>query len=101
MGWSVRSSANKFYHNTVTSETTRERPDVLGHADDQRNATFYVGEDNETTWDVPEKAAWRESHSEEHDRVYFHNDQTGDVTWEPPADSNVAWHTHHDEMSEF
>ena len=102
MGWSVRSSISTFYHNVITSETTRDRPEVLGHHDEQHNATYYVDpKDNETTWEAPERAAWRESHSDEHNRVYFHNDVTGDVVWEPPADSNVAWHTHHDEMSEF
>jgi len=101
MGWTVKSSTTVFYHNVVTAETTRQRPAVLGHFDEEHNATYYVDEKNETTWDAPENAAWDESHSAEHDRVYFHNEKTGDVVWEPPADSNVAWHTHHDEMSEF
>ena len=28
--------------------------------DQERNATYYVGENNETTWEVPEAAAWEE-----------------------------------------
>lgn len=101
MGWSVRSSTRKFYHNVVTSETTRDKPAVLGHRDEEQNATYYVGSDGNAVWDKPESAAWHEAKSPADGRVFYFNEATGESTWTPPEGSNVAWHVHHDEISEL
>lgn len=100
LGWTVRSATKKFYHNTVTEETTRERPAVLGHHSEEHNATYFEGGDGAATWDAPEDAAWREVHSEEHGRPFYHNDKTGDTVWEPPAHANVAWQEWFDSIDE-
>jgi len=101
MGWSVRSYDKHFYHNSVTKETTRTKPKVLGHRDEERNATYFETADGETTWEAPVDAAWAESHSAEHDRVFFYNHKTKEALWEPPSHSNIAWHIYHDEISEL
>ena len=99
--WSARDAQRHYYVNAVTGATQRERPAVLGHEDAERNATYYVDPaTNETTWEPPEEAAWAEALDHDTQSVYYHNKQTGEVAWEPPAHSNVAWQRWHDEAED-
>lgn len=100
LGWTARSSSTKFYHNTATNETTRERPAVLGHHSDEYNATFYVEKDGSASWVEPAEAAWRKIHSDEHGRPFYHNDQTGETVWDPPANASVSWQEWFDAIDE-
>ena len=68
---------------------------------EEHNHTYYIDDDGEATWDVPEHAAWKEHHSKEHDRPFYHNDVSGETVWEKPKGSNVAWQVWHDEVSEL
>jgi hypothetical protein len=88
-----KSEADKFYVNSVTTETTRTLPKVLGHEDKVRGATYYLDKDGKASWTVPIEAQWIKAESEEHGRPYFYNPVLNQQTWELPANASIAWQT--------
>ena len=98
-GWSRRSFNKTYWWNQVTGETSREEPaEVFGLDDGAGNRFFIDPKTGESTWDRPERAAWVEVQSEEHGRAYYFNNITQEVSWEKPAESNVAWVRMYDEL---
>ena len=101
LGWSMRSSEKKFYYNTKTHETVRERPRDLGFHSEEHNATYYVDQDGDATWDAPEASAWEQHHDTEHNQPFYHNRVTGETVWEPPHDASVHWQEWFESVDEF
>ena len=104
LGWSRRSVSKTFWYNAVTGETRRDAPtDVVGFEHPSGSRYFVAaaaggdGSAAEATWERP-AAAWTEVQSEEHGQPYFHTNVTGEVVWERPAHSNVAWQLYHEEL---
>ena len=99
LAWSRRSVAKTFWYDSVTGASQREVPaHAVGHPHES-GQRFFVGPDGQPTWERPAAAAWTEVPSAEHEgRTYYHNNITDEVAWERPADTNVAWQMHHDEL---
>ena len=101
LGWSRRSVSKTFWYDSVTGASQRDVPaHAVGHAHDS-GQRFFVDAKGEPTWERPAAAAWTEvpSTDPKHEgRTYYHNNVTDQVVWEKPADSNVAWQMHHDEL---
>jgi hypothetical protein len=99
LGWSRRSVGKTFWYDSVTGASQRDVPaHAVGH-EHESGQRFFVDADGSTTWERPAAAAWTETPSDKHDgRTYFHNNVTQEVAWERPADSNVAWQQHHEEL---
>ena len=72
---------------------------MLGHESEEHNATYYM-KDGVATWEAPPDSSWVEVHDEATRRPYYSNPKTGDVTWEAPAHSNVAWTRWFSEVNE-
>ena len=99
LGWSRRSFNKTFWWNQVTGETQHEEPvDVFGFDDGAGYRFFIDPKTGQSSWDRPERSAWSEVHSEEHGRPYYYNNVTQEVSWEKPADSNIAWVKYHEEL---
>ena len=99
LGWSRRSVSRTFWYDSVTGKSQRDIPThAVGHAHES-GQRYFIDADGQPTWERPAQAAWTETPSEKHEgRTYFHNNVTDEVVWERPADSNVAWQLHHEEL---
>ena len=99
LGWSRRSYNNTYWWNVVTGETQRDPPGhVVGHEAPGGHKYYVDPATGDVTWDTPPAGAWREAHSEQHDRAYFFNVVTRESSWERPPVSNVAWVRYHEEL---
>jgi len=86
-----------FWINSVTTETTRKTPKVLGHEDKTRGGTYYIDKNGKVTWDKPVEAQWIEGRSESHGgQPYYYNPILNKTVWEMPPESSIAWQTWHD-----
>lgn len=84
-----------FWHNSVTGESTWERPAVLGHDDPSGSGQKYFVDPKtgKSSWDKPVESAWMATTvpvgAENAGREFYFNEVTKEATWEKPA--ALAW----------
>lgn len=84
------SAPKKFYwFNSVSGVTQWEEPSQWEfYGDDGK--PYYLDDDGEKVYDKPDKYAWKELASDQHDGAkYYYNELTGATTWTPPE--HLAW----------
>jgi hypothetical protein len=83
---------HKYYYNSVTGASQRERPEILGYEDKEKNATYYKDANTgEATWNAPKDAAWKAVEDAKTKRTYFTNSLTKESLWTKPNNTNLDW----------
>ena len=103
LSWEKLDAKMYYYVNQITKETTWDRPPYVPFHDDKYDRDFWLDARGKPTWDPPsEQAAWIKAKSKQHEgREYFSNSKTKKSSWNPPADSNLAWVKRYAPYEEF
>jgi hypothetical protein len=83
---SARAFGAFYFWNEVTGESTWKDPDHVPFVVEETGARYYVDANGVSTWTrPPDPSGWREFTDDNLGLPYFHNDVTGETTWERPA----------------
>jgi len=80
-----------YWWNEVTNEVDWHPRAVFWqeHQNENGQTYYYNAFTGESTWELPEEAAWEARHSKEHGDHYYWNKVSGKTQWEKPAE--LAW----------
>lgn len=99
--WKRLNGNSKFYFNTITGKTQRERPEEIGHVDEKTGRTYWIDKrTGDATWES--EHWWTEVPIDEADdpeligRSYWQQEITKEVQWEKPeVEGWVEWFDEH------
>lgn len=87
--WKRLNGETVYYFNTITGESQREKPEEMGHVDDETGRTYWIDKrTGEPTWESDHW--WTEVTIESDDdpdmvgRTYWQQETTKEVQWDKP-----------------